>query len=97
MALAAFIVAEGLNEISGRDAQRSTRSLRHMGADDVRRLCEKLEAFGWLYPGAVNGKGATTRWKVVPEVHMLFAERGRQEAERRAMARAAIADALRPS
>lgn len=96
MALAAFIVSEALGEISARDVQRSTRALRHVTADDARRLCEKLEAFGWLYPMASNGKGSTTRWRVVPEVHMMFAERGRQESERRAAARAAIAEALRP-
>lgn len=95
MALAAFIVSDGLSEISAREVQRSTRALRHVTADDARRLCEKLESFGWLHPMTGNTKGGTTRWRVTPEVHTMFAERGRQETERRAAARAAIADALR--
>lgn len=96
MALAAFIVSDGLSEICAREVQRSTRALRHVTADDARRLCEKLESFGWLYPTANNGKGNTSRWSVVPEVHTLFAQRGREEAERRAAARAAIAEAFKP-
>jgi hypothetical protein len=96
MALAAFIVSEASAEISARDVQRSTRALRHVTADDARRLCEKLEAFGWLERLEPPTKSSTPRWRVMPEVHTLFAERGRLEAERRAAARAAIAEALKP-
>jgi hypothetical protein len=95
MALASFIVSESLGEVSARDVQRSTRALRHVTADDARRLCEKLEAFGWLEPMDPRVKSHTSRWRVLPEIHSLFAERGRQETERRAAARAAIAEALR--
>jgi hypothetical protein len=96
MALASLIVSEGLSDVSAREVQRAMRALRGMTADEVRRLCEKLEAFGWLYVAGSNGRGQVTRWKVRDEVHMMFAERGRREAERRAAARAAIAEVFRP-
>lgn len=94
MALAAVIVSDRLAEVSARDVQRSARSLRHVTADEARRLCEKLEAFGWLDATEPRAKGGSPRWQVVPAVHTLFAERGLIEAERRAKARDAFAASL---
>jgi hypothetical protein len=94
MALASVIVSDCLDEVTAREVQRSTRALRHVTADEARRLCEKLEAFGWLTSIDPRQKSASPRWKVVPAVHTLFAERGRIEADRRAAARKALAEAL---
>ena len=92
--LAAWIVANGLGEVAARDAQRATQSLRHLTADDVRSLCEKLEAFGWLQRGEPAPKSNTARWIVNPLVHNVFGERGAQEQERRNAAKEALRDAL---
>lgn len=94
MALASIIVSDSLSEVSARDVQRSSRAMRHVTADDARRLCEKLESFGWLVRMEAAGRGTAPRWRVVTEVHTVFAERGRLEAERRAKAKADIAAAL---
>lgn len=94
MALASVIVSGQLTEVGARDVQRSAHSLRHVTADDARRLCEKLEAFGWLDPTEPRAKSNSPRWRVVPAVHTLFAERGLMEAERRSRAREAFAASL---
>lgn len=94
IALAAFIVSENLSEVAARDVQRASRSLRSYTADEARRLCERLESFGWLLPTEVRQKSSTPRWSVVPTVHELFAERGRQETDRRRAAKQALNEAL---
>lgn len=95
VALAAWIVAKGLDEVGARDAQRSTQSLRHLTADEVRTLCEKLESFGWLERGEPAPKSNTPRWIVNPRVHEQFGDRAAVEQERREAAREALRDALR--
>lgn len=95
VALAAWIVAKGLTEVGARDAQRSTQSLRHLTADEVRTLCEKLESFGWLERGEPAPKSNTPRWIVNPRVHEQFGDRAAVEQERREAAREALRDALR--
>lgn len=94
MALAAYIVSEGMSEISARDMGRATRELRAMDADEARRLLEKLESFGWLDRIDPPTRSKTPRWRVNPAVHTMFAERGREESERRAAGRAAVQSAL---
>jgi hypothetical protein len=86
MSLASVIVSERLGEVTARDVQRSSRALRSVTADQARRLCEKLEAFGWLEPMEPRSRSNSPRWRVIPEVHNIFAQRGTQEAERRAEA-----------
>jgi hypothetical protein len=94
LALAAWIVAKRLNEVKAREAQASTQSLRALTSDQVRQLCEKLEAFGWLERIEPGPKSNTPRWLVNPKVHYLFEERARQEQERRDRAREALRSAL---
>ncbi|MEO5706983.1 MAG: DUF3987 domain-containing protein [Alteraurantiacibacter sp.] len=94
MALASFIVAKGVDEVKARDVQGSSQSFRHVTAEQVRLLCEQLEAFGWLGRAEPGPKSATTRWLVNPEVHSMFAEQGRKEADRRTKAREALQHAL---
>lgn len=93
MSIANLIVSEGLTEVDARIVQRSGQRFRSIAADEVRRLCEKLEAFGWLAPTPVP-KGGSPKWCVAPAVHDIFADRGREEAERRAKVREVIAGTL---
>lgn len=95
MALAALIVARGLEEVTARDVQRAGQLLRHYTADACRLLFEKLEAFGWLFRCEPGAKSNKPRWIVNPRVHALFADRGKEEAERRQSAKEALANALR--
>lgn len=92
--LASYIVAKDLSEVKARDVQRSTQSFRHILADDFRRLCEKLEAFGWVERADPGPKSNTIRWIVNPAVHDQFAARGQQDRERRKAAREALRNAL---
>lgn len=94
MAIASYIVAKKLDEVTARDVQRSGQTFRHTTADQVRVLCEKLEAFGWLDKCEPAPKSSTPRWIVNPNVHTMFAEQGRRESERREKAREALRDAL---
>ena len=88
--LAAWIVATNVDEVKARDVQASGQAFRHVTAEEVRLLCEKLEAFGWGYWADPAIKSNKPRFLVNPRVHSLFAERGRAEAERRAKARELI-------
>jgi hypothetical protein len=92
--LAAYIVAERVEYVNSRVVQRSTRALKSFTADEARQLCEKLEAFGWLDPTDPPTRSHTPRWRVVPAVHEMFAEKGRVEAERRRAARDALQSIL---
>jgi hypothetical protein len=82
--LAAWILAANVDEVRARDVQRSGQTFRHVTADEVRVLCEKLEAFGWGAWGEPGEKSNRRPFVVNPRVHTLFAERGTAEAERRA-------------
>lgn len=88
--LAAWILAAKVDEVKARDVQRSGQTFRHVTADEVRVLCEKLEAFGWGNWGEPGEKSNRRPFVVNPRVHSIFAERGAAEAERRAKCRELI-------
>lgn len=92
--LATWIVGSGVDEVKPRDVQGASQSFRHVTADEVRLLCEKLEAFGWGEWTEPAAKSNRPRFVVNPRVHDLFADRGRAELERRAAARDIIKSAL---
>ena len=95
IALASWIVAEGLDEVKARDVQSSSQSFRHYTADQVRTLCEKLEAFGWGEWGEPPRNSNKPPFLVNPMVHSMFADRGAEERERRAQHREMIHHALK--
>lgn len=84
--LAAWIVATGAEEVRARDVQRAGQAFKHVTADEVRLICEKLEAFGWGRWGEPGPNSNRKPFLVNPRVHVMFAERGKAEAERRAKA-----------
>lgn len=92
-ALAAFILAERLDQVDARTVQRSG-GFQTFTADAVRHLCEKLDAFGWLTPVGFKGAGKATRWRVNAHVHELFEDHGTRERERRELAREALRNAF---
>jgi hypothetical protein len=92
--LASFILAHGLTIVQHRDCQRATATLKALAVEQTRRLFEKLESLAWLEPVEPPKNSKTPRWRVNPTVHVLFAERGRNEKERREKARAAIQTVL---
>ena len=66
------------------------RACRGKTRDDVRRLLEPLEMFGWIIPDDLNQPRA---WEVNPLVHERFAERAEQERTRRERIREIITNA----
>ncbi len=92
--LASWIVGAGVHEVKARDVQSSSQSFRHVTADEVRLLCEKLEAFGWGDWAEPAPKSNKPRFLINPLVHERFADRGKDELERRALAREIIRNAL---
>src|SRR5690606_17706508 len=94
LALASWIVAANITEVKARDVQSSSQSFRHVTADQVRTLCEKLEAFGWGEWAEPGPKSNKPRFLINPLVHERFALRGEEEQARRATVREAIKQAL---
>lgn len=92
--VAAWIVSARVREVRARDVQRAGQRFRHVTADEVRVICEKLEAFGWGRWGEPGEKSNRRPFLVNPRVHALFAERGKAEAERRAKARDLIRETV---
>ena len=84
-AVAGYILARKLEVVTNRDIQRGDRTMRKLSKRDTEAVFEQLEALGWLSSGDRRGQ-----WKVNPLVHQRFAERGRQEADRRAATRELI-------
>lgn len=95
LALASYIVSKKLPEVKPRDAQGSTKSLRSLTAEQIRSLCERLEAFGWLVRQEPGPKSSTWRWMVNPRVHSVFANQAALENERRERARQILEETLR--
>lgn len=92
--LAAWIVSNNISEVRARDVQRSGQAFRHVTAEEVRLICEKLEAFGWGCWGDPGEKSNRRPFIINPRVHELFAERGQAEAARRAKARELIRETV---
>jgi hypothetical protein len=82
-AVAGYILARRLTILTNRDIQRGDRTMRGLNRQDIEGVFHQLDALGWVsrIPGArLNDPPRAT---VNPEVHRLFAERAKQEAERR--------------
>ena len=91
-AVAGYILAHGLEQITNRDVQRGDRAMRGLERHQIESVLDQLDALGWVsrLPGARPSD--PPRWRVNPECHRKFALRGRQEAERRENTRKLIAE-----
>ncbi len=83
--IAGYILAKQVDRLTYGSLSRSCRPCRNSGREDVIRMVEPLEIFGWLQR---EGSGPIPRaWIVDPRVHELFAERAEEEKRRRAKVR----------
>lgn len=89
-AVAGYILAHGLSEVTCRVVERSVRQMRGLDRPDVLRVLHQLEVLGWLDPVPLAKPGAAPRWVVNPAVHRLYADRAEAEVARREAAREAI-------
>ena len=83
--IASWILTSGKASIATRDLVRNVADLRDMTVMEINEAVSPLVAAGWLEPvepklGPRNNKA----WRVDPRVHRDFAERAREEAERKA-------------
>lgn len=95
-AIAGHILAQRLDRVTNRDVQRGDRTMRGLRDFEIRPLLEQLEAMGWLDRAEGPRPSSPPHFKVNPLVHQRFTEKAKAESERRALARAAIAEIVRP-
>jgi phage/plasmid primase-like uncharacterized protein len=96
-AVAGYILARKSDIITSRDVQRGDGTMRKLTKRDIEDVFHQLAALGWLEVLPSLRANESPRARVNPEVHALFAERGREEEERRRRAREEIAEALSTS
>ncbi len=89
----AWVLAHGVTEMTEGDLQRNVRSYR--AADPMQReeVIGNLEAFGWIEKADAKRRDAKA-WKIAPNVHQMFAEKGAAERIRRQHVRAVIEEAV---
>jgi hypothetical protein len=90
--IAGYILTHKPEQITNRDLARGSRKMKRLAKRDTDPVLEQLEAIGWLLP-RIPGRRVTDppRWPVNPRVHERFADRAKEEAERRSMVRAVMA------
>jgi hypothetical protein len=90
--LASYILARKLDKITNRDVQHGDRSMRQLADRDILKIFEQLEALGWVERRLPRRPQERLQWIVNPQVHIQFAARAEQEANRRAAAREEVAE-----
>ena len=78
--IAGYILAKKVNRLTFGILTRDCRACRGKTREEVIRMLEPLEIFGWLEPDDLFRPRA---WVVNSTVHEMFAERAEQERERR--------------
>jgi Protein of unknown function (DUF3987)/Primase C terminal 2 (PriCT-2) len=89
-AIAGHILAHKLERITNRDVQRGDRTMRKLERRDIERIFDQLDAFGWITRTPGFRPSDPAHWIVNPAVHQKFANRAKDEAERRRRERATI-------
>jgi hypothetical protein len=82
-AVAGYILAHKLDEVTNRDVQRGGRLMRGLERRDTERIFEQLDAFGWVARTPGPRPSDPPHWVVNPAVHPKFAARAEQERQRR--------------
>jgi hypothetical protein len=94
-AVAGYILARRLDRITNRDVQRGDRTMRKLDRRDIESIFNQLDALGWVTREPGPRATDPPHWVVNPEVHVKFAARAQQEAERRQREREMITELLR--
>ena len=85
-----YILAHKLETVTMRTLQRGSRQMRKITREEGGKIFEQMEAFGWLEQ--VSKRSDAPSWAVNPDVHVLFADRGKVEKAKRSEIRSEIAD-----
>lgn len=94
-AIAGYILAHKLTEVTNRDVARGDRVMRKLTDYELKPLLEQLEALGWLERVEGSRPSSKPRFAVNPRVHEVFADHAATETERRRKVREIIAQAVR--
>ncbi len=94
-AIASSILTKRSLRFTLRDVMRSVNALKDNTAKEVADVMSKLEVAGWVVPVAPpKGMSTPREWQVDPAVHSQFAERARQEVERKSQLRELMSDSF---
>jgi hypothetical protein len=85
-----YILAHKLENVTMRTLQRGSRQMRKITREEGAKIFEQLESFGWLEQTSKRTEAPV--WAVNPEVHRLFADRGKTEKVKRNAIRNEIAE-----
>jgi hypothetical protein len=94
-AVAGYILARKLDQITNRDIQRGDRTMRRLKGGDIAAVFDQLDALGWVNRVAGLRPTDAARWQVNPICHRLFEERAKSEAARRTRDREMITTMLK--
>jgi hypothetical protein len=86
--VAGYILAHRKETLANRDMERGSQAMKRLNGREVEEVFRRLDAMGWISrepepagrPGRRNELG---RWTVNPRVHTEFADRAKEELERR--------------
>jgi hypothetical protein len=95
-AVAGYILAHKLNEVTNRDIARGVRTMRKLKKVDTTAIFEQLEALGWLVRVSAPRPTDPLHWKVNPRCHEKFSERAQREVARRQQDREMLAKLFAP-
>ena len=91
--VAGHILSRGLAVITRREIQGNYKAMRTAKPWEYGEMMSTLEALSWIKPCPTmpkSGDNKISRWLVNPQVHSLFQETAKQEAEQRAAKQEAI-------
>jgi Protein of unknown function (DUF3987) len=91
-AVAGYILAHRLEEITNRDVQQGNRTMRGLSRKEMENIFDHLDALGWIDKVPAPRLRDPPHWHVNPECHRLFQDRAKSETERRKKAKQAVAD-----
>jgi hypothetical protein len=82
--LADYILAHGLEKVTNREVARASKHLRKLdNQKEVEAVCFKLDSLCWLTRVPARKANSPAVWNVNERVHTKYADRGKQQRERR--------------
>jgi hypothetical protein len=90
-AVAGYILARKLERVTNRDIHHGDRTMRGLSRPETEAILDQLDALGWVDRVPGPRPSSPPQWIVNPVVHIKFAKRAADEAERRARERKIIA------
>jgi hypothetical protein len=84
LSIASYILTHKPKNVTNRDIQRSSSSMRGLDRQEAERVFHQLQTLGWVIRISPRRAGDPPSWDVNPMVHEMFEERTEIEKRRRA-------------